>query len=148
MKRSLWILRVMLVGAIGVTGCGGGPTAPPPEGGGPPAELNLTGSWTGTVTDYLGSCQPESFAVDLSQGESEDYFGGRSAKISGNFSTPCQGSFSIRGSMVGGRLYGSIAGKGRITGTATSNAIQITILGGSNGLENGQVVACRLAMQR
>ena len=72
MKRSLWIPRVVLVGAIGVTGCGEGPIAPPPGGGGPPAELNLAGTWTGTVTDLTGSCQPESFSVDLSPGRDEN----------------------------------------------------------------------------
>ena len=146
MKRSLWIFGVVLVGAIGVTGCGGGPTAPPSDQ--PPAGLQLAGTWSGTVTDLIGSCQPESFTVQISQGEGEDYFGARSAAISGDFSTPCQGSFSIRGSLVGASLYGGIAGKGRVTGTATASAIQITVLGGSGGLENGQVVVCRLAMQK
>jgi hypothetical protein len=150
MKRSLWILRLVWIGAMSVTGCGGGPTAPPPDGdgGGPPAEVNLTGNWTGTVTDLLGSCQPESFSVALQQGEIEPYFKGQSAKVDGTFSTPCQGSFAIHGSLVGGGLYGSIFGKGRITGSATTNAIHMTILEGSGGLEGGQKVVCRLAMQR
>ena len=148
MKRSLWISSLMLVGALGVTVCGTGPTGPPGEGAGAPAPLDLSGTWTGTVTDFVGSCRPEPFTVNLSQGETADYFGGRSAPFSGDFSTPCQGSLSIRGSLVGGSLYGSIAGKGRITGNATARSIQITVLGGSGGLENGQVVVCRLDMQK
>ena len=43
MKRSLGILRVLLVGMIGVYGCGGGSPNSPPPNGGPTPELDLSG---------------------------------------------------------------------------------------------------------
>lgn len=148
MKRSLGILRVLLVGMIGVTGCGGGsPTDPGNGGGGAPVEMDLSGSWTGTVSDRVGSCQPESFTVNFTQTvENANGFSG--AKITGSFSTPCEGSFALQLYLKGNHLLGNVSGKGHVDGTASLSALDFSIISGQGGLEGGQMTVARISMRK
>lgn len=148
MRRSLGILRVLLVGMIGVTGCGGGsPTNPNPPNGGPSLDLDLSGEWTGTVTDRAGSCQPESFSVNLVQ-TVENAHGFNGPKITGSFSTSCQGAFPLQLFLKDNHVVGSITGKGHVDGVASSSAVDFSIISGQGGLDGGQTVVAQVSLRK
>jgi len=148
MKRSLGILRVLLVGMIGVYGCGGGsPNSPLPNEGTPSPELDLSGPWSGTVTDRAGSCQPESFTVELTQGV-ENAHGFNGPKITGSFSTPCEGQFALQLFLKGNHVIGSITGKGHVDGIASAAAVDFSIISGQGGLDGGQTVVAQISLRK
>jgi hypothetical protein len=156
MKRSQWILRVILVGALVSPGCGGGPTSSigngnggggTGPGGGSPADLNLTGTWTGTIQFYMGNCPIEPVSVVLTQAEA----GVNGTHFSGQFDSPCAGPIQINGILSAGRLYGSVTdanGNGRITGTASATEIKISTTQGAGGLDGGQEAVNSILLHR
>ena len=98
MKRSLWILRVILVGALVSSGCGSGPTSPgnpsnPAQPGNPgqPGSLNLSGTWTGSIQYYVGSCSTETVSVALTQA---DTAGANGFCLHGTLRNPVRGASS------------------------------------------------------
>src|SRR4249920_3381056 len=125
MKRSSGILGILVVGTIAAWGCGKGPTDPGGgNGGGGPDQglMDLSGSWTGTITDSVGTCATESIQVDLSQ-SLEDAHGFTGAKAVGSFSTPCEGSLTLSLYInKANNLTGNLQGKGHITGDASAKA--------------------------
>jgi hypothetical protein len=156
MKRSLWILRVVLVGALVSPGCGGGPTSSigngsgtgSSSGGGSSSDLNLTGTWTGTIQFYKGSCPAAPVSVVLTQADSAGVNG---THFSGGFEIPCGGPIQISGILNAGHLYGSVSdptGDGRLTGTASKTDIQIRTLQGQGGPEGGQEVINAIQLHR
>jgi hypothetical protein len=149
MKRSLGILGILLAGIIVVLGCGGGgsPTSPPINGG-PSTDLNLSGTWSGTVSDRSGSCATESFSVDLAQG-TENANGFNGPKITGSFSTPCQGQFALQLFLNGNHVIGNIGGgKGHVDGVASASAVDFSVIQGQGGLEGGQTIVAVISMRK
>ena len=146
MKRSSGILGVALVGMIGVSGCGGGPTAPKGGGGGGSADADISGAWSGTVTDRAGSCGSESFSVALVQ-SAVDANGFQGGKAIGAFSTPCGGQFSLQ-IFKGDNLLGNVGGKGHVSGSVSGSSIEFAIISGQGGLEGGQMAVADVAMTR
>ena len=144
MKISRWVISGLLVGILGSFGCKGANMVTDP--GGPQGAnrgLDLTGLWSGSVFTYGGACNEESFTVTLSQSVStEDQL----VRFTGQFSTPCEGSFDIHGFLTGARLNGSISGKGWITGSASASQIDIMIMEGSG--KNGQSFLNKITMHR
>ena len=147
MKRSFGILGVALVGMIGVAGCGGGPTAPKGGGGGGSGDADISGAWSGTVTDRAGSCGSENFSVALAQ-SAVDANGFQGGKAVGSFSTPCGGQFTLQLYVKGNNLFGSVGGKGHVSGAVSGSSLSFTIISGQGGLEGGQVAVADVAMAR
>jgi hypothetical protein len=147
MKWSFGILGVALVGMIGVAGCGGGPTAPKGGSGGGSADADISGAWSGTVTDRAGTCGSENFSVALAQ-SAVDANGFQGGKAVGSFSTPCDGQFSLQLFVQGDHLLGNVGGRGHVSGSVNGSSLTFSIISGQGGLEGGQMVVADVAMTR
>src|SRR5262249_62157060 len=92
-------------------------------------------------------CQQDSFSVHLTQSvESSHGFNG--PKLTGDFSTPCEGQFSLQLYLNRNHVIGNIAGKGHVDGTVSGSSMEFAIISGQGGLENGQVIVAEGAMSR
>jgi hypothetical protein len=145
MRWSLGVLRVVLVGLIAVAGCGGGPTQPNPPNGSQDADIS--GAWSGTVTDRAGSCGPEHFSVVLTQ-SAVNANGFQGGKAVGSFSTPCAGQFSLQIYVKGNNLLGDVGGKGHVSGSVSGSSLRFSIISGQGGLDGGQTVVADVVMGR
>ena len=150
MKRTQWISRVILVGALVSPGCGGGPTSPGGKIPDQPVGLNLAGTWTGTIQFLARSCPVEPVSVVITQAAAV----ADGVPFSGQFDSACGGQVQVHGLLSGTILYGNIAdndGRSRITGTASASAIKIATFqasGGSDGESGGQQMINRISLTR